>query len=226
LTQSPALLGDALADGLSIGVCLIDHSWRVRLWNAMLERWTGRPRRDLLGADLFAEFPHLADGRYRRRLDSVLRGGPPAVFSPQLHPPFFPCRQGDPATPLQRVTVTLIRLPGPSLSISVEDDADRQKQVDLVSRLRKEALAEIEQRKAVQAERERLIAELTDALGKVRVLRGLIPICAACKQVRTDGGYWQSVESYVSRHTGVDFSHGLCPACEKKALAELESDTR
>jgi hypothetical protein len=98
--------------------------------------------------------------------------------------------------------------------------------VALVSRLRKQALAEIEERKAAEAERERLITELTDALARLRVLKGLIPICASCKHVRTDEGYWQSVEGYITRHTGVDFSHGLCPACEKKALAELEAEAR
>jgi hypothetical protein len=57
------------------------------------------------------------------------------------------------------------------------------------------------------------IAQLDEALQNVRTLSGMLPICAACKQIRDNGGDWHSVEEYVSTHSEAEFSHGLCPTC-------------
>ena len=62
-------------------------------------------------------------------------------------------------------------------------------------------------------QRMRLIQELTDALARIKTLRGLLPICASCKKIRDDQGYWQKVESYLAEHTNAEFTHGLCPDC-------------
>ena len=59
----------------------------------------------------------------------------------------------------------------------------------------------------------RLIAELREALDHVKLLSGLLPICAHCKKVRDDHGFWQQVEAYISTHSEATFSHGLCPDC-------------
>ncbi len=58
-----------------------------------------------------------------------------------------------------------------------------------------------------------LIADLQDALAHIRRLSGLLPMCSWCKKIRDDAGYWQEVESYLSQHAEVDFSHGICPDC-------------
>jgi DNA-binding NarL/FixJ family response regulator len=58
-------------------------------------------------------------------------------------------------------------------------------------------------------------AELEQALHQVKTLSGLLPICAHCKKIRNDGGYWQAVESYLSAHTELQFTHGFCPDCLK-----------
>jgi len=58
--------------------------------------------------------------------------------------------------------------------------------------------------------------KLKKALNEIKTLHGLIPICANCKKVRNDQGYWQMVEEYVSEHSDVTFSHGICPDCYKK----------
>jgi hypothetical protein len=67
-----------------------------------------------------------------------------------------------------------------------------------------------------EQERERLILELKDAIAKVKTLSGLLPICANCKNIRDDKGYWNQIETYISEHTGAEFSHGICPACAEK----------
>jgi PAS domain S-box-containing protein len=64
-----------------------------------------------------------------------------------------------------------------------------------------------------EAALERVISERDEALAEVRTLRGLLPICAACKNIRDDHGEWHGLEVYVSAHTEVNFTHSLCPRC-------------
>ncbi len=75
---------------------------------------------------------------------------------------------------------------------------------------------DIEQRKKIEVERENLIKKLQAALDEVKTLEGLIPICSHCKKIRDDTGFWGNVEQYISKHTNVDFSHGICPDCLKE----------
>lgn len=57
---------------------------------------------------------------------------------------------------------------------------------------------------------------LKQAISEIKQLQGIIPICATCKKVRDDEGYWEQVEKYVSDHSGAKFSHGICPDCARK----------
>ena len=68
----------------------------------------------------------------------------------------------------------------------------------------------------VEKEKELLIDDLQDALSKIRTLDGLIPICAHCKKIRDDKGFWKQVEAYIEDHSRAEFSHGICPDCMKK----------
>jgi PAS domain S-box-containing protein len=72
---------------------------------------------------------------------------------------------------------------------------------------------DISERRLVQQEREKLIRELQEALAKIRVLSGFIPICAGCKKIRDDQGYWNQLEAYIQSHSEAQFSHGVCPDC-------------
>ena len=80
---------------------------------------------------------------------------------------------------------------------------------------------DITARKQAEADMERLIAELQKSLTEVKTLSGLLPICSWCKKIRDDKGYWNQLESYISQHSGVDFSHGVCPDCLRKHYPEL-----
>lgn len=71
----------------------------------------------------------------------------------------------------------------------------------------------------------RQIAELRTALGEVKTLSGLIPICAACKKVRDDAGFWQSVEKYFAGRSDAKFSHGICPDCGVRLYGEFYRET-
>ena len=75
---------------------------------------------------------------------------------------------------------------------------------------------DISNRKSAEAEREQLIAELQEALGKVKVLSGLLSICAACKRIRNEEGEWEALENYIRTRSEADFSHGLCEDCLRK----------
>ena len=66
------------------------------------------------------------------------------------------------------------------------------------------------------------VAELEDALSKIKQLRGLLPICSYCKKVRNDDNYWEQVDQYVTDHSEVQFSHGICPSCFEKVKDDFE----
>lgn len=73
-------------------------------------------------------------------------------------------------------------------------------------------------------EKDELIAKLQNALNKVKILSGLLPICSSCKKIRDDKGYWQQIESYVREHSEAQFTHGLCPDCLTKLYPNLIQD--
>lgn len=79
---------------------------------------------------------------------------------------------------------------------------------------------EILERKAIDEERKKLVDDLQDALNNIKTLKGLIPICASCKKIRDDQGYWNELEIYISRNADIEFSHSLCPDCLKKHYPE------
>jgi N-terminal 7TM region of histidine kinase/PAS domain len=75
--------------------------------------------------------------------------------------------------------------------------------------------------KALEDERERLIEELQQALGKVTQLEGMLPICANCRQVRDDGGLWGRIEDYLGSRSSMEFTHAICPDCASRLYPDL-----
>jgi hypothetical protein len=68
------------------------------------------------------------------------------------------------------------------------------------------------------------IIELHKALDEVKTLSGFLPICASCKKIRDDKGYWNQIEAYISEHSEAEFSHGICPDCSKKLYPDIYDD--
>jgi hypothetical protein len=99
---------------------------------------------------------------------------------------------------------------------------DLQKEKSLVTGLNDQLALDIERRKLTEIEKERLIGELQKAINEVKTLSGLIPICAQCKKVRDDSGYWNQIESYIHKHSNADFSHSICPDCAKNLYPEID----
>jgi PAS domain S-box-containing protein len=82
-------------------------------------------------------------------------------------------------------------------------------------------IRDITERKRAEEEREHLIRQLRDALASVKTLRGLVPICASCKKIRDDKGYWKQLEVYIHDHSEAEFTHGICPECMKKLYPDF-----
>jgi PAS domain S-box-containing protein len=85
-------------------------------------------------------------------------------------------------------------------------------------------LLDITRGKKAEEERENLIRKLQEALAEVKTLSGLLPICASCKMIRDDKGYWNQIETYVAEHTEAKFSHSICSTCAHKLYPEIYSE--
>ncbi|WP_028579273.1 HAMP domain-containing protein [Desulfogranum japonicum] len=79
----------------------------------------------------------------------------------------------------------------------------------------------LQRRKAADDDLEKTVRELREALDRIKKLSGLLPICASCKKIRDDKGYWNQIESYIKTHSDAEFSHGICPECAVKLYPEL-----
>jgi PAS domain S-box-containing protein len=81
----------------------------------------------------------------------------------------------------------------------------------------------ISKQKKDEEERQQLIKKLSDTLSHVKLLTGLLPICASCKRIRDDGGYWQQVETYIRSHSEASFTHSICPECLDKYQTDFRT---
>ena len=79
----------------------------------------------------------------------------------------------------------------------------------------KRQFQDITARRLLEEEREKLIENLQMATDEVKTLSGFLPICASCKKIRDDKGYWNQIESYIREHSDAEFSHSICPECAK-----------
>jgi PAS domain S-box-containing protein len=100
------------------------------------------------------------------------------------------------------------------LSTALFNDRDGQVRTSMIVR-------DITERKRAEQEREQLIDALQEALANIKTLRGLLPICASCKKIRDDSGYWSQIEAYVQAHSNAVFSHGICPDCVKQLYGDM-----
>jgi PAS domain S-box-containing protein len=87
-------------------------------------------------------------------------------------------------------------------------------------------IRDITHRKQREKERDRLIESLQENLAKVKTLSGLLPICASCKKIRDDKGYWNQIEAYIRDRSEAEFSHGICPDCSEKLYPEYHRQGR
>jgi len=85
---------------------------------------------------------------------------------------------------------------------------------------------DITERTLAEQEKEKLFVELQQAMEKIKMLSGMLPICSSCKKVRDDKGYWNQIEAYISDHAEVEFTHSICPECAKKLYPDFYKDSK
>ncbi len=134
---------------------------------------------------------------WREKHDKVFQGGEPEIFEFS----FSTANKGE------RVFQAV-----------VSPEFDQNDEVEtIVSFMR-----DITEIKKAESERNAVIEELEQALAEIKTLRGFIPICANCKNIRDDEGYWQQIEEYIRDRSDAQFSHTICPECAKKLYPELD----
>jgi len=101
---------------------------------------------------------------------------------------------------------------------------DQQKLVEALEKCVRVTFLEREIKRQ-EAEREKLIGDLQSALDRVKKLNGLLPICACCKKIRDDQGYWIQLESYIQEHSQAEFTHSYCPDCVRKLVQAPENES-
>ena len=189
------------------GIVLTDEAGTVIEWNQGLEQITGLRREAALGRPIwdvqFESFPHV-------------RRSPEAYE--QLKAMQLELLSAGQAPWLDRYE---------AVKIQHEDGRQRMVhtsvfvfQTDHGYRLGS-TLRDVTKRVQAEAEREKLIAELEQALARIKTLRGLIPICVSCKKIRDDEGFWNQVEEYIEQHSEAEFTHGICPDCATTLYPEL-----
>jgi hypothetical protein len=88
----------------------------------------------------------------------------------------------------------------------------------------KQLLEVIASLKRYQEEQDDIIRDLAQTLASIKLLHGLLPICAGCKKIRDDNGAWNYIETYISKHSEAQFTHGLCPTCEHDLYPQLHGN--
>jgi PAS domain S-box-containing protein len=83
-------------------------------------------------------------------------------------------------------------------------------------------MLDVSERKFAELERNQLYEELKQVVSELKVLKGIIPICSYCKKIRDDKGFWNQVESYISKHSEADLSHSICPECAKRLYPDMD----
>jgi PAS domain S-box-containing protein len=143
-----------ILDQIPLGVCILRSDFIVLFWNRCLEDWTHLSRGQILGHKISDYFGNLNHPRYEMRLKSIFSGGPPTIFSAQLHPHFIPAYLPDGQRRIQRTTVTAI----PGLTegdyyalLSIQDITELSQQVQDYRKMRDRALAEVQERQRAEA---------------------------------------------------------------------------
>jgi PAS domain S-box-containing protein len=174
-----------LLDSVPLGVFVIDDAYTVLFWNMTLEDWTDISRDRIVGTPIADFYPHLLSGRYTSRLEGIFKGGPPTIFSPQLHRYVIPIERPTGGHRTQQTTVTAIRDEEKNTyyaMFSIQDMTDLTDRIRDVRAMRDEALSEIQERRIVET-------RLKLSEGRYRALSEMISDFAFSFSRQPDGSY-------------------------------------
>ncbi len=199
LRESKQILED-IAQGITESIFLLSKDFKILWANKAAERETGLPLKKLIGNYCYKVTHHLDD----------------------------PCSPPNEACPVHELEISgkavaeeHIHFDNKNRKIFVEVSAypvkDQEGNVVKYVHVTKN----ITERKQMEQEKEQLIQKLQESLSEVKTLSGLLPICASCKKIRDDKGYWNRIEDYIKKHSTADFSHGICPDCARKLYPQF-----
>lgn len=143
----------SLLDQVPLGICVLQSNQVVLFWNCCLEEWTKIPRKQILGTGINEHFPHFNQPQYAQRLQQIFQGGPPTIFSSQLHKYIIPAPLPQGRSRIQHTTVTAVPTPdgnGFLALLSIQDVTDLTFRVQEYRHMRDQALAEAQQRQKAQ----------------------------------------------------------------------------
>ncbi len=153
MPQQDPLLNLVILDHLPQGIFILRPNQTVAFWNQCLEEWTGIPKSAIEGTHVTTHFPHLGTPKYTLRFEPLFQGGPPATFASQFHPQFLPCTHPNGQPRVQQTTAKAIwhgTMQEWQALIIIQDISDLHRQVAESQRLRKQAQAEITERKQLE----------------------------------------------------------------------------
>lgn len=184
----------AFIDSIPETALLLDPEGVVLLANQTSAGRLGFTLAGLVGSNIFSHMPEDLAAQRRTHLATVLRTRRPLAFDEQRS--------------------------NRSLHTQLTPVLDSTGQVTAIAALS----FDITERQRMEEQLRRSVAEMERALSEVKTLSGLLPICAGCKKIRDDKGYWNHVEQYLRQHTQAEFSHGLCPDCIRRLYPEYAEE--
>jgi diguanylate cyclase (GGDEF)-like protein len=176
-----------ILDRMPVGVCVVREDFIVLFWNKCLEDWTFIPKSKIVGASVGDYFPHLLQPKYSSRLKQIFEGGPPTIFSSQLHKHLIPSRLPNEQLRIQHTTVTAVRrLTGSGFYalLVIEDVTYLTNRIQDYKAMRDRALAEIEERKQAQESLYQKTNELEQRNSDLTQLGQMSDLLQACLTVR------------------------------------------
>lgn len=196
----------AITESTQDAILMMDPEGCVSYWNRAAERMFGHTGAETTGQNLH---------------DLIA----PARFHPAFRTAFQKFQQTGQGSAVGRILdLEAIRKDGHEISVQLSLSAvqmnDGWHALGLIRDITERKHAD-EKIKQYTTELTKKNKELQGALANIRQLTGMLPICASCKKIRDDKGYWQGVETYITKHSEAVFSHGICPECEKKMYEDL-----
>jgi PAS domain S-box-containing protein len=168
----------------------------ITTWNAGASQLFGYPETEALGQSVFMLVPESLQAATQEIFDSLKNG-----------------------KSIEHYETVRVRKDGAEVDIYLAISPIKDSQGKLMGA--SSIAYDITERKKAVEERDRMIQQLNETLSKVKTLSGLLPICASCKKIRDDQGYWQKLETFVHEHSDAEFSHSICPECMDRLYPEF-----
>ncbi len=194
---------------INTGLVVLNQDHTVCGWNRWMEHHSGISEEAIVGKPLLEFYPNLSEPKYKRFIKSVFAFGNYAYFSQKLHRYLFamknPYTSADILPEMQQSCTA-----GP-----IRNELGEIRNIFIT-------VQDVTENVASEMRLKQKVVELENALAKVKLLEGIIPICMYCKKIRDDEASWQQMERYITQHSSAQFSHGICPECFSEKPWERE----